>query len=82
MRIQVYFDDHGLELIEDLKKRTGITTYKDLFNNALALLSWAVDQKEGGRSVASIDQNGMPHRELQMPVLEYAALRANKRNAA
>jgi hypothetical protein len=73
VRIQVEFDENGVSMIESLKNRTGISTYKDLFNNALALLNWAVRQRESGRAVCSADESKKEYREIQMPALEYAA---------
>lgn len=82
MRIQVEFDENGMRMIEDLKKKTGISTYKDLFNNALALLSWSVEQRENARTIASVDESTKEYRELQMPSLEYAARNREKESAA
>ncbi len=73
VRIQVEFDKCGLAQIEELKEKTGISTYKELFNNALTILAWAVEQRESGRMVASIDEEQNQFRELQMPTLEHAA---------
>lgn len=73
MRIQVEFDENGARMIEDLKKKTGTSTYKDFFNNALALFSWAVQQREEGRVIMSLDERKKEYREMQMPSLEYAA---------
>lgn len=73
MRIQLDFDEVGIKLIDDLKTQTGIRTHKDLFNNALTILSWAVHQRRNGRIIASLDEENENYRELQMPVLSSAA---------
>lgn len=78
MRIQLDLDDDGMRLLERLKKATGAKTHKELFNNALTLLEWAVNQREKGRVVASLDESTETYRELQMPALEYAASRMKK----
>jgi hypothetical protein len=78
MRIQLDFDPQGLNMIEDLKKQTGLKTHKDLFNNALTILSWAVHQRMAGRTVASMDEQNENCRELQMPVLTHAGSLAKK----
>lgn len=82
MRIQVEFDDDGVSLIERLKMKTGISTYRDLFNNALALLDWAVRQRESGRMIFSADDLKNEYREMQMPALEYAARNRQRESAA
>lgn len=71
MRIQLELEDTGL--IDRLKHSTGVKTHKDLFNNAVTLLAWAVRQVERGRIVASVNEKTEDYRELQMPALEHAA---------
>ena len=66
-------DEKGARTIERLKEQTGVKTHKDLFNNAVTLLDWAVKQRQKGRIIASMDETEENYRELQMPVLQYAA---------
>ena len=73
MRIQLDLDPQGVKMIEELKRQTGIKTHKDLFNNALTILTWAVQQRMAGRTVASMDEQTEKYRELQMPILTHAA---------
>jgi hypothetical protein len=73
MRIQLDLDDEGMKLLERLKEATGSKTHKELFNNAITLLEWAVNQRVNGRIVASLDESSQNYKELQMPALEYAA---------
>jgi hypothetical protein len=70
MRIQLDLQAPAIQLLDALKRKTGLKTYKDLFNNALTLLSWAITQRENGFMVCSVDKNGTVLRELHMPVLE------------
>lgn len=55
--------------IEDLMKECGISTKKELFNNAVTLLKWAIEEKRKGRIIASVEEEGKKYRELQMPIL-------------
>lgn len=58
--------------IEELNKimtKTGLSTRKDLFENALTFFAWAVSQRESGRTIASIAENSSEYRELLMPAL-------------
>lgn len=73
MRIQVEFDDAAIQTIEKLKQQTGLATYKELFNNALALFSWGANERVKGRLVVSFDEKRGEYRELHMPSLEHAA---------
>ena len=73
MKIQLDLDEKGAKTVERLKEQTGVKTHKDLFNNAITLLDWAINQRQKGRIVASLDEEQENYRELQMPVLEYAA---------
>ena len=58
--------------LESLKVLTGIKNNKELFNNSLALLAWAVKEKSKGSIVGSIseDKNNPSYKEIIMPCLE------------
>ena len=73
MKIQVEVEDRVISEIEQLRAVTGSADFKELFNNALALLSWATTQRLSGRAVASIDERLKEFRRLRMPALEFAA---------
>jgi hypothetical protein len=64
--------DRALE-IERLMTECGIETKKDLFNNALTLLRWAVKETRKGHAIASVDEGSGKFRELQMPILAAVA---------
>jgi hypothetical protein len=81
MRIQLDLDDTGVEVLESLKEATGSKTHKELFNNAVTLLDWAVKQRQDGRIIASLDESNENYRELQMPALENAAKQASLASA-
>jgi hypothetical protein len=68
-RIQFELSDDKVRELEELMKESGIRTKKDLFNNALTLLEWAIDEKRAGRTIASIDEKEKRYKELVMPVL-------------
>lgn len=72
-KIQLNFDDRGQQLVRKLMSWTGSTTYKDIFNNALTLLDWALDQRAHGLIVASMDEGNETYKELVMPALQNAA---------
>src|SRR5260370_42573188 len=73
MRIQIELDEHGVAIVNKVRSMTGISTYKDLFNNAITLLDWAARQAYKGLAVAATDEEKQQYRELEMPALQYAA---------
>ncbi|MGH9453393.1 MAG: hypothetical protein ACRD2O_05430 [Terriglobia bacterium] len=82
MRIQLDFDEDGVNLINEIKESTGLSTYKDVFNNALTLFEWAIRQGQKGRVVGSLDEENENYSELQMPALQRASRRAAKAQSA
>lgn len=73
MRIQLVVSNTQYSSITELKEKTGSSTMKELLNNALTLLDWAVKASMQGASICSIHENGEVYKELQMPALTYAA---------
>lgn len=55
----------GLEL---LMSECGLSTKKELFNYALTLLEWAVDEVKEGHSIASVDRGNNKLHTLKMPI--------------
>jgi hypothetical protein len=70
VRIQLELPEERVEELDKLMKAVDLRTRKDLFNNALTLLEWAVNERKAGRVVASIDDETHRIKELVMPVLE------------
>jgi len=71
-RIQFEMPDKAKEL-DALMDETGIQSKKELFNNALTLLKWAIKETRQGNSIASVDEKHGKYRELQMPILSHSA---------
>ena len=72
-RLQFEVTDEQANKIEELIKLTGVSTKKDLINEALTILQWATRQVANGRIVGSIDVDNDNYRELNTPALEHAA---------
>lgn len=66
-KIQFDLPDQRAKELDELATEAGVTR-KDLFNNALTLLEWAIDQKHKGRIIASLDEANQSYRELMMPI--------------
>lgn len=58
MRIQIDVSESRMECIKKIMEDLEITTYKEFFSNALAVLDWVLTEKLCGRSVTSVDANG------------------------
>lgn len=56
-------------VVSNLMQKTGLRTQTDVFENALALLSWAVREVERGRIIASLDETTKQYAELHTPAL-------------
>jgi hypothetical protein len=72
-RVQFEMTDQEFKIFESLEKMTGSKTHKDLLDNALTLLEWAVEQRLQQRLVVSFDPANKTYRELTMPALRHAA---------
>ena len=69
MTVRVQFDmtEERLQELQELMVRCGIETRKDLFNNALSLMEWVVQERATGRAIAAIDEESGKYKEVQMP---------------
>jgi hypothetical protein len=80
MRLQLELSEARVRVLDALMEDCGITTRKDLFNNALAMLEWAVKERKRGNIIASVNENEQKYRELQMPIFaEIAASESQER---
>ena len=68
-RIQFELSDDKVAELEKLMAESGIKTKKELFNNALTLLEWAIKERRAGKTIASVDEKANRYKELLMPVL-------------
>ena len=71
VRVQLDLPAERIIELEELMAKTGMTTRKDLFENALTLFEWAVAQRTQGRSIASVSEDEDSYRELVMPALAF-----------
>lgn len=67
-RIQFEVPIDRLQELEQLMNRAGISTKKELLNNALTLLEWVVGEKSRGHTIASVDEPTQRFKELAMPI--------------
>ncbi len=73
IRIQLELPQERVRELEELMGQTGLTTKKDLLNDALSLFEWAVKERKAGRAIASVDEPHQRYKEVVMPSLERAS---------
>ena len=73
VRIQIDLDEKRVKELEELMDVCGLSTKKELFNNALTLFEWAVESVRQGRTIASLNEEEQKFREMETPALRTAA---------
>lgn len=76
VRFQVELSPATVLEMEEIMSDCGLSTKKELFNNAFTLFQWAVTEIQKGNVIASVDETNERYKELQMPVLNAAANKA------
>lgn len=79
MEFQIEIDDAGLNLLEDIKERTGVAEFKQIFNSGLSLLDWATREEAAGKAVATVDKKNQNYREVDMEMFDLARQRRKHR---
>jgi hypothetical protein len=72
-RLQAELDHHMMKLLDVLQWLGGLKTKRELLNNALTLLKWAVKERMKGNVICSINERTHERKELEMPYLESVA---------
>ena len=54
--------------MKTLMEQCDMDTRKELFNNAYALLEWAVHERAKGNAIASVNDKTKQIKELEMPI--------------
>ena len=80
VRVQLDMPVERMKDIQNIMARTGVSTRKDIFENALALFEWAVNERTSGRIIASIDKTEEGFHEVVMPALASVKNEAKHKN--
>ena len=56
-----------------MMEKADIRTYHELFNNALTMVKWAIQETEARRILTSVDERSGAVKELVMPFLQNVA---------
>ena len=70
VRFQLEFTNGTDDRVKDLMLLTGLRSKTELFNNALTLFNWAIEERRAGRQIASFDRRNGIHNELHLPALD------------
>jgi hypothetical protein len=72
MRLNFEFTKEQVDQLNKLKLKTGVSSMKELFSNAFAMLDWAVDEVQGGREIAALSVEQDTYRIFVTPLLRQA----------
>ena len=72
MRINFEFTEDQVKELKALQQKIGSTSMKEMFNSAMSILEWSVDEKIKGHEIASLDPNSNNYRILVTPILQKA----------
>lgn len=70
VRIQIELPEEKVQALEKLMKEVGIKTKKDLLNNALTFLEWAIQEVREGNSIAAVNEKENKIKEIVMPIFK------------
>lgn len=68
-KVQVEFSGTFIKRINAMMEELGIKTKKELFNSALTLLEWAIQERKQGKTLCSLDEKDKTITKVFMPVL-------------
>ena len=75
MRLQLELSPERVGELKDLMEDIRAESYKELFNNALSVFEWALNEVKSGNSIAAVDEENQVYRVLVTPALESIAKR-------
>jgi hypothetical protein len=77
-RLNFDVSEEQMESLKLLQKEAGLSTMKDLINNALSVFEWAVEETKNGNEIASVNEDEEVYRVLATPSLQYVAKTSRK----
>ena len=73
LRVQFDLAPSRVDQIDIMMQVGGLDARKDLINNALSILEWAIEEVQAGHEIGAIDKTNQRYEILRMPVLSQAA---------
>ncbi len=74
MQVVIEINDARADVLKRIRESAGLSNYRDILNNSLTLLDWAITQRAAGRIVASVDKANDSYEELAMDALNRVPL--------
>ncbi len=76
VKFQFEMPQANADRLDQMARESGATK-RDIINNAMTLLEWAIDEVKAGRVIASIDAQENRYKELVLPLLRDFAAQAD-----
>lgn len=73
MRLNLEMPEERVKDLKELQAETSSETIKELINNALSMLEWAVNEVKAGNEIAAVDENERVRRIIVTPLLTRVA---------
>jgi hypothetical protein len=73
MRLNFEMPENRVSALKELQAETGSDSMKELFNNALTMLEWAIKEVKRGNEIAAVTPDQQVHRVFVTPLLERVA---------
>lgn len=70
-RLQLEMTEDRLKYFDKLVVECGLRTRKDLFDNAMTLLDWALEEIRNGNKIACVNQEDKRMELLRMPIFDH-----------
>lgn len=80
-RLQFDMTEDRLILFDKMVVDCGLRTRKDLFDYAMTLLKWAIEEAKAGNQVASFDRKTTSVELLKVPILDHVRALAQEAEA-
>jgi hypothetical protein len=75
MQIWVEIDEAGAAALDQIKASSGLRDYREVLNEGIAILEWAIKQQAAGKIVATLDEKTRSYKKLRMRALRRGASR-------
>jgi hypothetical protein len=72
MRLNFEFSEDRIKDLRELQAETNTDSMKELFNNALTMLEWAIKEVKNGNEIAAVNEDDKVYRVFVTPLLERA----------
>lgn len=82
MRLNFEFSEDRINDLKDLQAETSSDSMKELFNNALTMLEWAIKEVKSGNEIAAVSDDQKVYRVFVTPLLERVAKKYRKEPVA